>query len=126
MTRRTSYALAAILVFLAEVAIAAFVHDTIVRPYLGDSLAVVLVYLAIRAVTPLGLRRSIAAAFVIACAIEIGQWFHLADLLGLGHVRVARIVLGTGFDPVDFLAYAGGAVTVLVTENARSRWYGGI
>lgn len=121
MTRRTSYALAAILVFLAEIAIAAFVHDALVRPYLGDSLAVVLVYLAIRAITPLGPRRSVAAAFAIACAIEIGQWFHLADLLGLGHVRVARIVLGTGFDPVDFLAYAGGAVAVLIAESARRR-----
>ena len=119
ITFRASYALAAILVFLVEVAIAAFVHDAIVRPYLGDSLAVVLVYLAIRAVAPFGARTAVVAAFAIACAIEIGQWFHLADLLGLGHVRIARIVLGTGFDPADFLAYAGGAVAAMIVERIR-------
>jgi len=118
---RTNYALAAVIVFLIEVAIAAFVHDALVRPYLGDSLAVVLVFLAIRAITPLGPRRSLAAAFAIACAIETGQGFHLADLLGLGRVRIARVVLGTGFDPVDFLAYAGGTVAVLIAESTRHR-----
>jgi Protein of unknown function (DUF2809) len=118
---RTAYAVAAILFFLTEVAIAALVHDAIVRPYLGDSLAVVLVYCAVRAATPLGMRWSAAAALALACAIEIGQWFHLADLIGLGHIRIARIVLGTGFDPTDFLAYAGGAVAVLIVEAARQR-----
>jgi len=121
ITSRASYAVAASLVFLVEVAIAACVHDAVVRPYLGDSLAVVLVYLAIRAVTPFAMRWSAAAALAVACAIEVGQWFHLADLLGLGHVRIARIVIGTGFDPADFLAYAGGAVAVVAVETAR-RW----
>lgn len=119
ITSRASYAIAALLVFAIEVIIAAFVHDAVVRPYLGDSLAVVLVYFAIRAATPLGMRASAAAALAVACAIEIGQWFHLADLLDLGHVRIARIVLGTGFDPADFLAYAGGAALVVAVESAR-------
>ena len=46
--------MATILVLMLEVVIALFVHDRIIRPYLGDSLAVVLVYLGGRAVTPLG------------------------------------------------------------------------
>lgn len=117
---RFSYALAAILVFLTEVAIAAFVHDAFVRPHLGDSLAVVLVYLAIRAVTPRGVRWSAAAALTFACAIEVGQYFHLVDQIGLGGFRIARVVLGTGFDPEDFLAYAGGAAAVLLAEAARA------
>lgn len=113
--------MAAMLVFIVEVAIAAFFHDTLVRPYLGDSLAVVLVYLALRAVTPLDIGRSVAIALAIACAIELGQWFHLADLIGL-HDHLLRVVLGTGFDPVDFLAYAGGAAAVALIEAAlRSR-----
>ncbi|MDB5676221.1 MAG: hypothetical protein JWM65_3203 [Sphingomonas bacterium] len=113
--------MAAILVLLIEIAIAAFVHDALVRPYLGDSLAVVLVYLALRAATQLGVRWSAATAFAVACAIEFGQLFHAADMLGLGHYRVARVVLGTGFDPADFLAYAGGGVAVIAVEAVRRR-----
>ena len=120
ITFRAGYAIAATLVFVIEVAIAAVVHDAIVRPYLGDSLAVVLVYLTIRAVTPRAIRWSAAAALAVACAIEVGQWFRLADRLGLGHVRVARIVIGTGYDPADFLAYAAGAIAVVAVEAARA------
>ncbi|MEG3143239.1 DUF2809 domain-containing protein [Sphingomonas sp. RT2P30] len=106
------------LVFLSEAAIAAFVHDGFVRPWLGDGLAVVLVYCALRAVAPLGVRSAAVGAFAIACAIELGQFVHLVDRIGLGHCRVARVVLGTGFDPWDFLAYAGGVVMLLVAEAA--------
>jgi hypothetical protein len=113
--------MAAILVLLIEIVIAAFVHDAFVRPHLGDSLAVVLVYLTLRAATPLDIRWSAATAFAIACAIEFGQLFHAADMLGLGHYRVARVVLGTGFDPADFLAYAGGGVVVIAVEAALRR-----
>ena len=112
--------MAAILVFIIEVVIAAFVRDAFVRPYLGDSLAVVLVYLALRATTPLDVCWSAATALAIACAIEVGQWFHVADLLGLGHYRLARVVLGTGFDPADFLAYASGAGLIIMVERIGS------
>jgi hypothetical protein len=44
MTFRPSYALAALAVFAIEVIIALFVHDGLVRPFVGDSLAIVLVY----------------------------------------------------------------------------------
>jgi hypothetical protein len=115
---RSSYAIAATVIFLIEVAIAAFVHDGFIRPHLGDSLAVILVYLAIRATTCMGAVASVATAFAIACAIEFGQYIGLVALLGLEQHMLARIVLGTGFDPADFVAYAGGAVAVLVGEAA--------
>jgi len=123
MTLRPSYALATIAVLGIEIAIARFVHDDLVRPYLGDSLAVAGVYLALRAVTPLRVVTAVAIAFAFACAIEVGQFFHLVDLLGLGTNRVARIVLGTTFALTDFVAYAGGAACVLAIERARPfRW----
>ena len=121
MTFRPSYALATIAVLGIEIAIARFVHDDFVRPYLGDSLAVVAVYLALRAVTPLRLVAAVMIAFAFACAIEVGQFFHLVDMLGLGTNRIARIVLGTTFGLTDFVAYAGGAVCVLVVERRRQR-----
>ena len=122
MAFRLSYALATIAVLGIEIAIARFAHDDLVRPYLGDSLAVMAVYLALRAVTRMRLMSSVTIAFAFACGIEVGQSYRLVDVLGLGTNRVARIVLGTTFGWTDFVAYAGGAVCILAIEMARARW----
>ena len=119
-THRARYALAAIVVFAVEVLIALYVHDAVIRPYLGDSLAVALVYLVLRAVLPVRARVAAGLAFAIACALEIGQAFHLVDRIGLGHSRVARVLLGTHYDPSDFVAYALGAIAVLLAEGAMA------
>ena len=98
-------------------AIALFVHDRFVRPFLGDVLAVMLVYAAV--LTLLRLRPVIAAgaAFAFAFAIEIGQYFGLVYRLGLGDVAIARIALGTSFSPGDFPAYGVGAVLALAADR---------
>jgi len=118
---RTGYALATLVVLILEILIAAYVHDSFVRPHLGDSIAVVLVYLALRTTTRLPVRPAAIIALLIACLIEIGQWFDILGRTGLDRFPVARIVLGTGFDPTDFLAYAGGAAFVMLVEAARFR-----
>jgi hypothetical protein len=102
------------------VAIAAFVHDRFVRPHLGDALAVVLLYLALRAVTRVSRGQAAAAALMVACALEIGQAFALVDRLGLGGSALARCLLGTGFDGWDFLAYLAGAGLALAVDRPRS------
>ncbi len=120
MNARLLYALAVAALFAVEVAIALFAHDRIVRPYVGDALAVVLVYLALRAVTSLAVRNAVAIALAIACAIEVSQYLHLVDRIGLGGIPFAETVLGTGFDWNDFLAYSAGAILVLVLERLRT------
>jgi len=109
-------------VLLAEIAIALYVRDAFVRPYLGDSLAVVLVYLALRASTRLQTFGAVAVAWLIACAIEFGQLYGLVGKLGIGGSRIARMVLGTGFDPKDFIAYTGEVGIVLLVESLRQRF----
>ncbi len=121
MKTRSFYALAALAVFSLEVIIALWVHDTLIRPYIGDSLAVVLVNLALRVVTPLPVLPSVLVSFAIAAILEIGQFFHVLDVLGLNGNRMARIILGTGFDPKDFVAYALGAACALAAESARKQ-----
>ena len=44
-----------------------------------------------------------AGALALAYLVELGQWFGLVDALGLGGSRVARVVLGATFDPLDLL-----------------------
>ncbi|WP_294328974.1 DUF2809 domain-containing protein [uncultured Sphingomonas sp.] len=118
---RWGHALTALVLFLVEAAIAIWLHDPIIRPYAGDSLAVVLVYAALRAGTSLGVRRAALIATLVAFAIEVSQYFHLVYLLGLGGSRVARAVLGTGFDFKDFGAYLLGTTAILIVEAVRRR-----
>lgn len=118
---RRHYALAAAAVFVVEVFIALYVHDGFVRPFLGDTLAVILVYLALRAATRLGAPAAAATAVALAFLIEFGQYVGLLHILGLAGNPLARTVLGTGFDPKDFLAYLAGGIIALGTESARSR-----
>ncbi|MFZ5746233.1 MAG: DUF2809 domain-containing protein [Pseudomonadota bacterium] len=118
MTFRPGWAAAALALFTVEGMIALFVHDAFVRPYLGDSLAVALVHCSLRAVTRLRPMHAALAAFGIAALIELGQLVGILHLIGLEHSRLARIVLGSGYDPRDFLAYAAGAVAMLAVERA--------
>lgn len=122
MTFRPGYALAAALLFAVEVCIALFVRDAFVRPYLGDVLAVILVYCGLRAVTRLEVIPAVALAEGIAFAVEFGQLIGILDILGLRSNTVARIVLGSGFELEDLLAYmAGAAIVLLVEAQRRSR-----
>jgi len=116
MTWRPRYALAAVLLLAVEVVIALFVRDRFVRPYLGDVLAVMLVYCGLRAVLSLRVLPAALLAFAIGAVIEFGQAIHVLDLLGV-HDRVARVVLGGSFEWLDFVAYAAGAVAVLAIER---------
>ncbi|MBB5712460.1 DUF2809 domain-containing protein [Sphingomonas xinjiangensis] len=114
---RLRYLLGAALLLIIEAAIALFLDDPIIRPYGGDSLAVVLVYLVIRGATRLGSIASVLCALATAFAIEVSQWYHFVEVIGLGRNPVVRAVLGTGFDPRDFLAYSAGAGAVLILEH---------
>ena len=67
---RSHYALAALAVFALEVVIALFVNDAFVRPFVGDALAVILVYLGLRAATPLRPRVALGAALGVALGAE--------------------------------------------------------
>lgn len=116
---RLLYAGAAIALFCVEVAIALFVNDAFVRPYVGDVLAILLVYTALRAATPLSLRAALATTLAIAVLIEVAQAAKLLSALGLGENRLARIVFGGSFDWLDLLAYAAGGIVIVGIELAR-------
>lgn len=117
---RSTYLIAAIVVFGIEVVIALFVRDSFVRPYLGDVLAIVLVYTALRAVAPLSLSSALATTLAIAVLIEVAQAAKLLSALGLGDNRVARIVFGGSFDWLDLLAYAAGGIMIVIVELASA------
>lgn len=115
------YALGALLVFLIEVIIALWVRDAFVRPYLGDVLAVVLVYLGLRAITSLSVLAAALIAFGIGVLVEIGQAINILATLGLADNRTASIILGTSFSFGDIICYASGALIAILGEHWRSK-----
>jgi len=113
---RMIYAIAAFILLGMEVAIALFVHDDFVRPYVGDVLVVALIHCALRVVFPGRPRLLPVYVFLFACLVEFTQHVHLLDLLGLGHVGWLRIVIGGTSDWGDIACYGVGCAVVGIIE----------
>lgn len=116
---RMQYLLVAIFLLLLEVFIGAYVHDRFIRPYAGDFLVTILIYCLVQSAVRGPVVPVLAAVLLFSFLLEIGQYFHFAELLGLAHSRLARIVLGSSFSGADMLAYTLGALLVLGVERQR-------
>ena len=113
---RKHYALIFLFLLGIEVVIALFVHDNFVRPYLGDVLVVVVVYAFARTVFPTGLPWLPVGVTLFAAGVEVSQYFHLVDLLGLGKIPFFRVLLGSTFDWADLVCYCVGGGAILLAE----------
>ena len=113
--RRLPYAAALGLLVGAEIYIALYVRDDLIRPFGGDTLAVIAVWALVRCVEPRRWPWLPAAVFAFACAVEISQALHLADRLGITSPAL-RIAMGTSFAWGDMAAYAVGAALVWAVE----------
>ncbi|MBW4660549.1 MAG: DUF2809 domain-containing protein [Drouetiella hepatica Uher 2000/2452] len=106
-----------ILLFLIETLIAVFLTDRFIRPFVGDVLVVILIYCFIKAFWQIRPSTAIAFVFAFACIIEGLQFLNFVDRLGLRDNQLIATMLGTTFDGKDILAYAIGAILVLVAER---------
>jgi hypothetical protein len=105
--------LLAIAIFLAEVLIATQLsHVTWIRAYLGDVLVVVLLYAAIRAVLRVNDHAVLLGVFVLGCAMEVAQYFALAERLGYVRGDVMYTLIGNTFSWADIACYAAGCMAV--------------
>ena len=116
-TLNKNYLAAATLLFLTEVFIAIYIKDKFIRPYVGDFLVVIFIYCFLKSFWNAAPIKAGIYVLVFSFAVEIGQYFGLVKLLGLGHSELARTVIGTGFDRGDLLAYILGILVVLVFEK---------
>ena len=110
------YLFLTIFLFLTELGIALFVKDTVIRPFVGDVLVVVLIYCFLRIFLQ-GVAWKIALGVLIfACLIEIGQYFDYVKLLGLENNRILSVAMGRTFEWTDFLAYFTGFLLIILLE----------
>ncbi|MDF2432781.1 MAG: hypothetical protein JWP44_2412 [Mucilaginibacter sp.] len=109
----------ALLLFATEVLIGRYMHDAVVRPYGGDFLVVILLYCLVKSFSNAPSLLTAIYVLLFAYAVEISQYFHLVNVLGLQHSKTAKILLGTSFSFVDLLTYTFGILLVIVVENVR-------
>ena len=119
--KRVIYGMLFLIFLIFEVYIALFVHDNFIRPYFGDVLVVIVVYLFMRIIIPEGVKYMILYVFIFAVFVEILQCFNLIKVLGLSNNTVARIVFGSTFDIKDILCYAAGSLILLICANSIKR-----
>lgn len=108
--KRFSYFLIFCSLMAVEVCIALFVHDSFIRPYVGDILVTLLLCCMARVVIPDQVRLLPLYVFLFAACVEIGQYFDVVALLGLEDNRLISIALGRTFSWLDLVCYTVGCV----------------
>ena len=108
-----------------EVFIAAFLHDGIIRPYVGDLLAVVFLYCLVKSFAAVPTGPTVVGVLLFAYGLEALQYVHLLAHLGLEHSRLAAVVLGSHFEWIDLLAYTLGAGLIVAAEKGRQLYQQG-
>ncbi|HNT25328.1 MAG TPA: DUF2809 domain-containing protein [Anaerolineales bacterium] len=98
-----------IFLLAAEILIATvFARGGFIRHFFGDALVTMLLYHLVKAFYPARPLPLALAVFVFACWVEVLQYFHLADALGLAPGSLGSIILGTSFSWIDILMYLLG------------------
>ncbi|MEO8416612.1 MAG: DUF2809 domain-containing protein [Ginsengibacter sp.] len=115
-----SYCIIATFILVVEVMIALFVHDSIVRPYIGDFLVVILIYCFLKSFLTLAVWPTAISVLLFSYAVEISQYYHVINKLGLQNSKLARIVMGTSFAWIDMIIYTAGIALVIFIETTFS------
>ena len=110
-----------IVLLTTELYIAVYVHDDFVRPYLGDTLVVILIYAIVRTFFTVSILTTAIGALLFSFGVEILQYFRIIKLLGLESSSLARTVIGTTFSWGDLLSYSLGFVMLLCFEKLLGR-----
>ena len=113
------YFLLFLLLFITEVIIAVFIHDSFIRPYAGDFLVVIMVYCFVMAWLQAPVKAAAIAVLLFAYLVEALQYFNLVKHLGLQQSRLANIVIGNHFAWMDMIAYTLGILLVVLLEPKR-------
>jgi Protein of unknown function (DUF2809) len=112
-----NYFILAFALLIIEILIALFVHDRIVRPYMGDFLVVILIYCLVKAFFNFSIIETAIGVLLFSYAAEILQYFKVVELLGLQRFNFARIIIGTSFEWIDLVVYTAGIGLVLLIEK---------
>lgn len=117
LTFNKKYFLLTVLLFFIEILIALFLHDKIIRPYIGDVLVVILIYCFIKSFLRVSVLAVATFTLLFAFSIEFLQYLNIVEKLGLQDCKIAKTIIGTSFSWIDLLTYIIGISIVLITEK---------
>ena len=117
---RLAFLVAAGVILAVEIYIAVCVKGGFVRHYLGDVLAVILLYAFVRAIFSAPPSNLALKIFAFAAALELVQYFGVVQILGVEN-KILKIIIGGTFDFTDLLCYAVGCVLASAYEKFESK-----
>lgn len=110
-----------LILLIVEVLIALYVHDAIIRPFVGDILVVILVYSFIRIFWDNHSRLLPIYVFIFAVIIEFGQYFELVEKLKVENNPFIRVLIGTTFDIKDIVCYLLGTLILVALQTFKKK-----
>lgn len=117
-----------IAIALAVIAVGLAVHElglglpARARDVAGDALWAVMVFAWLGAIRPgSAVHARAGVALAISWAVEISQAYHTPQLDAVRQTTLGRLVLGSGFDPRDLVAYALGIAVAAALASIASR-----
>ena len=108
------------MILAAEIYIAVCVKGGFVRQYLGDVLAVILLYALARTIFSVPPSNLPLKIFAFVAALEIAQYFGVVQILGIEN-KILKIMIGGTFDFTDLLCYAAGCILAGAYEKFEKR-----
>ncbi|WP_313132975.1 ribosomal maturation YjgA family protein [Anaerocolumna sp.] len=119
--QRIKYTIIFVLLLFIEVLIALYVHDSFVRPYVGDVLVVIVLYCFIRIFMPDKFSLLPLYIFIFAAGVEVLQYFKLVQILGLENNTFLRVLMGSVFDMKDIGCYGVGSIILGAIEFVNAK-----
>lgn len=105
-----------ILVLAIEIIIALYVRDAFIRPYMGDVLCIVLMYVFIKSFVNTKVLPTALFVLSIGLIVETLQYFNFVEKLGIQN-KALKVILGMSFEWTDYLTYIAGFAIILIGEK---------
>lgn len=104
-----------IIIIFIEVFIAVFIHDSFIRPYIGDVLVVVAIYCFLR-IFILPYKLLPLYIFLFSASVEILQYFDIVSILNISN-KFLSVLIGAVFDFKDIICYFTGCFLLMIWQK---------
>lgn len=122
MKKRLIYFTLSILCFLSCVLIVKlFDHNLFIRGFTGDVIVILLIYFLVKALYDVKPSHLAISVLGFGFITEFLQYARLISLLGLDQNKLAKLIIGSVFDPFDLIAYTLGAIIVYIIDTKLIR-----
>jgi hypothetical protein len=118
MDRRLVYfSLSLMCIIFCILIVLLFSEMPFIRGLVGDVIIVVFIYYFIMTLKDFSSIYVVIFTLVLALITEVLQYFHFASILGLQHNKIAQLVIGSIFDPMDMIAYTIGCIFAFIIDT---------